>query len=312
MNKRKFPKLWLLPAVLSMVLGTAQAAASNGHGSFTVDGHSSDFDVHGCVVVKIPGKGGKLQMVGAHGEKTQVSVNSNDLSDKYRRVQQASISLDPSRSSYTADYYLQDGNWQRRDGKAVDGPLLHLSVGHVEVNGDFEQIGNVGPTAPVSGHIEADCPALTADKVALLTDEGQPEAVGKPTGHATLDGHGADFTPDMCAMMNIGDKGHILNIRGEGEQLGAMVQDMRTGPDETRQNVQLAFKDGTGIWSAHRVQKKGKWTTPDGKPASGPLLTIDGTHVEADGEFALGGSKGKRAHGHLEADCPNMADLSGH
>lgn len=296
---------------LALCQSAARAGEPLGSGSYAIDGRQGTFDVGHCVVMRIPGKGAKLQLIGSR-DKLQVTINSNDLSDDYRKVQQASISFDPGVSSWTADYYLRDGAWERRGQKPVSGPLIRFSTGRLVVEGEFESIGASGPTPPVSGRIEAECPTLTADKVALLRNEGAPETVGEPTASVSFAGRELSFTPDMCVMKRIGSRGHMLNIRGEGEKLEAGVQDMRFSAEQTQQHVQLMFKDGTGIWRATRLQKSGKWQDVQGKPADGPLVVVDGTHVEAHGVLSLAGDESRTRTVHLEADCPAMAELSGH
>lgn len=307
---RKIGSASLLLA-LGMTLPAVQADEVLGAGQYRIDGRAGGFDVGHCVVMQIPGKGAKLQLIGSRG-KLQVTVNSNDLSDDYRKVQQASITFDPAVSSWTASYYLRDGAWEKRGQKPADGPLVTFHAGRLVVEGDFERIGASGPTPPVQGSIEAECPTLTADKVALLREEGAPEAVGEPTASVSFAGRELSFTPDLCVMKRIGTQGHILNIRGAGEKLEAGVQDMRFSADQTQQNVQLMFSDGTGIWRATRLQRKGKWQDVQGNPAEGPLVVVDGTHVEAHGILSLAGDETRTRAVHLEAECPAMAELSGH
>lgn len=61
-----------------------------------------------------------------------------------------------------------------------------------------------------------------------------------------------------------------------------------------------------------RVQQDGQWTDGHGHAADA-IVTIHGTHLEANGALHRVGAAAKRlAHGRIAVDCPNMAELSGH
>lgn len=298
----------LMVCVAAVTAPVAHSAAGKGSGDFQVDGRQGRFDVSACVVVEQPGKGARLELVGSR-EGRQVSVVSNGLNERYERVDQVSIRLDSESPAYFADYRLTDSGWQRHDGQPASAAPIAFSPGRVTVKGLFGQLGNRRSLPAVEGRIEADCPALTEAKIAALRGEAAAAQTGTASGTAAIDGVSAAFEPEMCSLMQMGPGRYVLNLRGEGSELEVAVSAMRFARDKSQQRIQLTL--GEELWVATRVQEQGAWSLGNGEEAPGPLLTLDGKHIEAEGEFRLHGSDDRRARGRLEAYCPEMTTLSG-
>lgn len=301
-------------ALAAAVVGTltavpaVNAAPATGSGTFSVGGQQGGFDVRACVVVRQPGEGAKLELVGSRDGR-QVSIVSNGLNERYRRLDQVSIRLDPESPDYFADYRLTGDGWQRHEGESAGGPLISFAPGRVTVEGSFKQLGNRRSQPAVPGRIEADCPALTEQKIAVLRGEGEPAPAGEASGTASIAGSSGTFEPELCTLMQMGEGRYVLNMRGENGDLEVAVNAMRFSPEKSQQRVQLTF--GEELWVAARVQEQGAWSLVNGDEAPGPLLTLDGKRIIAEGEFNLHGSDGRHARGRLTAYCPQMTTLSG-
>lgn len=294
---------------LMCTISTAFAAQAQGSGKghFSVDGHRSDFQLIQCVVIAEPGKGARLELIGREGDR-QISVTSNGLNDRYRLIHDASIRLDQDSPAFHASYRLTDDGWLRQGDTAAEGPLISYEGERLVVEGKFKRLGSMHSQPAVTGRIEAECPTLTTEKIAMLKGQAIEPGGGEPSGTVAVDGRSGEFKPGTCTLMQLSDNNYILNLSGEGDALEIGINSMRFSDARAQQRVQISM--GDDMWLATRVQNEGEWGEVNGDSAPGPLVTIEGKRITAAGEFRLHGAEERTAQARLEAYCPGMTTLS--
>ncbi|HET7371136.1 MAG TPA: hypothetical protein VFK45_09900 [Gammaproteobacteria bacterium] len=284
------------------VAGGAQAAETDSWGTFSVAGHETRFPVAQCSVIVKTGKGWRVGLYAESEDANEfgVIVNDTTLGDDYKRAQSAEI-RPAGGKAYRASYRLDDKGWTGTNDKR-SGPLVSYSVGRVTVDGQFRKAGDYAGT--VEGHIEADCPTLDAGTVALLNGEREPARVGEASGIVEIAGDSAKFKPH-CRLMKAADSS-MLSIRGDGPGVNVFVMAMNPSKVEGVKNVVIRYKNGGKSWTARQGVNRDK----DKKQTDAkPLVMLDGHHVVVDGAFERSHAEGS-AHGHLEANCPNITTLT--